>query len=57
MPSLGTMDWKKVLGALKLTGYHGYLTLEQETPEMGKESFVKHLYECVSELDDIFNAL
>ena len=56
-PSLGTMDWKHVLGALKDTGYKGYLTMEQDTPVIGLESFIKHLYECAVTLDDIFRAL
>lgn len=50
------MDWKSILGALKKTGYDGFLTLEVDYNYNTEiRSFVKHMYESVNRLDELLN--
>ena len=52
-PSCGSVDWKSVMGALKDTGYDGYLTLETTFDfDLAPHSYVLHLYECINAVYD-----
>ena len=57
-PDTGTVDWGKVLGALKRTGYEGALTLEThcriEEPSI-LQSFFRHNFVCLEYLDRLMN--
>ena len=57
-PSFGTIDWNAVIGALKDTGYDGYLTMEQDSggPKFGYKEMLPHLYACGAALERIFDA-
>lgn len=51
-----TVDWSAVLGALRSTGYDGYLTLETVFPSEGPvRSYLQYLYDSVCELDKILH--
>ncbi len=53
-PGMGTVDWPAVMGALKQTGYTGYLTQELEMPRDDRlESFIAHSYACGRYLDSL----
>jgi len=56
-PSMGKVDWKKVIGALKEQDYDGYLTLEINYPSFALRSYIQHLYECVAELWDFLTGI
>lgn len=50
-----TIDWNKVLSALKSTGYNGFLTLETVFNfSYPIDSYIRYLYESVCELENIF---
>ena len=55
-PALGTINWGEVLGALKSTGFDGYLTMEVNEPDIAVRSYIRYLYESICELDDIMNS-
>ena len=49
-----TVDWKKVLTALKATGYDGYLTLEAVFNfDYPVESYTALLYDNICTLDEM----
>lgn len=49
-----SVDWYSVLGALKDTGFDGYLTLETVFPyQYPIEGYVRYLYDSICVLDDI----
>ena len=57
-PSMGTTDWNSVLHAFKQIGYNGYLTLESAYYHGPMtDLYIKHLYECICRLDDMFAAI
>lgn len=52
-----SINWESVLGALKATGYDGYLTLETLVySDRAIAPYIRYLYESVCELEDIMKA-
>lgn len=58
VPSVGTLDWEKVLTAFADIGYDGYLTLEASYRHGAlSDLYVRYLYETVCRLDDILTRI
>ncbi|MCQ2399238.1 MAG: TIM barrel protein [Clostridia bacterium] len=54
-PSMGTVNWREVTGALRDIGYDGYLTLESNYYENElMEEYVKHLYDSIVKVEKLF---
>ena len=55
-PSMGKVDWKDVMTALRNTGFEGYLTTEAiMTVDHAFKSYLEHLKECLEKLDDMLH--
>ena len=55
LPSQGSIEWEKIIPALKKTGYNGALTLEikyKDKPYL--ESYLRHALDCLKYLDELF---
>lgn len=53
-PSMGTIDWRRVMDAFRDIGYRGYLTLESAYYHGPMaEAYIRHLYDCICQLDDM----
>lgn len=58
-PENGTIEWDKVMGAFRETGYTGPLTLETHcryTDDGLMQSFARHNYACLEYLERLFEA-
>ena len=58
VPTVGTIDWRNIMPALKRAGYNGALNLEINYYDMGTalKSYLAHGYDGLCMLESFFNA-